>query len=411
MSVRESGPFSPGRLGSRTLKNRIIKAATFEGMTRDGVPGERLRGFHRRLAEGGVAMTTLAYCATEADGRLADDMMYLHEGVEAPLRTLVAEVQAAGALVSAQMVHCGNFSRNRRLQRVKRPLGPSRQLNLLGAASGMPFAGAMTRSDIDHVVGTFADAARLLQRVGFDAVELHFGHGYALSQFISPRTNRRTDEYGGSFENRMRLPLRVLEAVRGVVGEGFPILGKISMTDGVKGGVTWEEGIRVASTLDAAGIDGLVTSAGTSSFNPMLMFHGESIVHGMIEQQKNPLAKLGLRLIAPKMFRDYPYEELYFLEAAKRVRERVGCAVVYIGGCSTRESLERAMGEGFDFVQLGRPLIKDPDFPRNAENEPGYDSGCTHCNRCVALIDDPEGIRCPLDDPADGVPVPAPAPS
>jgi 2,4-dienoyl-CoA reductase-like NADH-dependent reductase (Old Yellow Enzyme family) len=366
MEPQSGAAFAPGRLGALELKNRVLKAATFEGMTPNGVPGEKLTRFHRDVAEGGVAMTTIAYCSTEADGRISDQMMYLHEGIEPELRALVADVQAAGARVCGQMTHCGNFSRNRSLQRLRRPLGPSRQINLLGIPSGLPFAGAMTHRDIDRLVETYGDAARLMKRTGFDAAEIHFGHGYALSQFISPKTNRRSDEYGGCLENRMRLPIRVLEAVRKAVGDGFPILGKISMTDGVKGGVTWEEGVRVASLLDRAGIDAIVTSGGTSSFNPMLLFRGDSIFQGMIEQEKNPIARLGLRLIGPRIFRDYPYEELYFLDAAKRVREAVQCAVVYIGGCTTLASLETVMREGFDFVQLGRPLIKDPGFVRSA---------------------------------------------
>ncbi len=392
--------FSPGRLAGLELKNRVIKAATFEGMSRGGTPTEQLVGFHRRLAQGGVAMTTIAYCAVEADGRLSDDMMYLHEGIETELRQLVGAVQAAGARVSGQMAHCGNFSKNRRLQRLKRPLGPSRHFNMLGLPAGIPIAGAMTAGDIDYLVGAYGDAARLMKRIGFDAAEVHFGHGYALSQFISPRTNRRTDEYGGSLENRMRLPLRVLAAVRDAVGSDFPILGKISMCDGIKGGVSWDEGVAVAQAIDRGGVDALVTSAGTSSFNPMLMFHGPSIVRGMIEVEKNPIAKFGLRLVGPKLFRDYPYKELYLLDRAKRIRDSVQCSLVYIGGCGTLESMERVLAEGFDFVQLGRPLIQDPDFVRKAMQDPSYVNGCTHCNRCVALIDHPDGIRCPVNEEA-----------
>jgi 2,4-dienoyl-CoA reductase-like NADH-dependent reductase (Old Yellow Enzyme family) len=131
----------------------------------------------------------------------------------------------------------------------------------------------------------------------------------------------------------------------------------------------------------------------------MLMFRGPSIHHGMIELEKSALVRLGLRLIGPRMFRDYPYEELYFLDRARRVRDAVGCAVVYIGGCSTRESLDRVFAAGFDFVEIGRPLLKDPDFVKGAMADPAYDSGCTHCNRCVALIDHPDGIRCTENDP------------
>ena len=393
-----SSAFEPAMLGRLPLRNRLIKAATFEGMTPEGIPGDALRNFHCRLAEGGIAMTTLAYCATEADGRLNDQMMYMHAGIQPRLRELIDAVHARGAGVSGQLGHCGNFTKNRKLQRLKRPLGPSRQINTLGLPAGMPFAGAMALQDIDHLVDGFRDAARFMKQTGFDAIEIHFGHGYGLSQFISPRTNRRTDAYGGSLSNRMRLPLRVLEAVREAVGEGFPILGKISMMDGARNGIEIDDAVEVAAALDRGGIDAIITSGGTSSFNVMKMFRGDSVLKGLIEQERNPIARLGLRLLGPRMFKEYPYEELYFLEDARRIRERVRCQLVYIGGCSTRASIETLMREGFDFVQLGRALLKDPDFVRNAMADPGYDCGCTHCNRCVALIDHPDGIRCPLND-------------
>ncbi|NNL12052.1 MAG: NADH:flavin oxidoreductase, partial [Pseudomonadales bacterium] len=253
--------------------------------------------------------------------------------------------------------------------------------------------------DIDHFVQTYVDSARFMQSVGFDAAEVHFGHGYGLSQFISPRTNKRDDIYGGSLQNRMRLPMRVLEAVKNAVGNDFPILGKMNMTDGVKDGVHLAEAIEIASMLDKGGIDALICSGGTSSFNPMVYFRGESLVTGMIEQETNPIAKLGLRIIGSKLFREYPYYENYFLEDAKKVRERVDCQMVYIGGCTELDSLEKVMQEGFDFVQLGRPLIKDPDYVKNAKANPNYKNGCIHCNRCATMIEAPGGVRCPLNDP------------
>ncbi len=390
--------FSPGQLGNLELKNRMIKAATFEGMTPDGEPGERLIEFHRRIAAGGVAMTTVAYCTTEPDGRIDEHMMYLDERFAPVLGSLIDAVHKAGARVSGQITHCGNFSKNRRLQRLKRPLGPSRQINMLGLPAGLPFAGAMSHADIDGLVDSYARAGAFMKRTGFDAAEIHFGHGYGLSQFLSAKTNRRSDEYGGSLSNRLRLPLRVLEAVRRSVGDDFPLLGKISMSDGVKGGVSWQEGLEIAAALDRGGLDAIVTSGGTSSFNPMLMFRGTSIAKSMIETEKNPLMRAGLKLLGPSMFRDYGYEELYFLERAQAVRDRVDCGVVYIGGCSTRQSLDRVFSAGFDFVQLGRPLLIDPDFPKNARAVETYDSGCTHCNTCVGLIDHPDGIHCPFAD-------------
>ena len=391
--------FSPATLGKLPLKNRILKAATYEGKTPDGIPGDLLLDFHKDIVAGGTAMTTIGYCTTEADGRINDQMMWMHDGIRDKLTHMntVLKETAPDVKISGQMTHCGNFSKNRKLQRLKRPLGPSRQFNMLGAPSGLPFAGAMKIADIDYLVQTYHDAALLMKETGFDAAEIHFSHGYGISQFISPKTNRRTDEYGGSLANRMRLPLRVLEAVRKAVGDDFPILGKMGLTDGIKDGLHIEEAIEVAAMLDAGGIDALICSGGTSSFNPMVYFRGETLDKGLIEVERNPIMKLGLKLIGPKMFRYYPYEELYFLEDAKRVRDRVNCQMVYIGGCTDVASIDKVMSEGFDFIQLGRPLIKDPAFVNNAMADPTYKNGCIHCNRCASLIEAPGGVYCPLN--------------
>lgn len=389
--------FSPAKLNGLELPNRIIKAATFENMCPDGIPGEKLTAFHRTLGEGGIGMTTVAYCAAEADGRVRDSMMYMHEGIRPQLSHLVREVQQTGAKVSGQLAHCGNFSQNQSLQR-KRPLGPCRGVNMSGLAYGLPFIGAMNHSDMDDLVRSFHDAAAFMKSVGFDAIEIHFGHGYGLSQFISPKTNRRTDEYGGSLVNRMRLPLRVLEAVRKAVGDDFPLLGKMGLMDGVEGGLMEDEAVEVAALLDEGGIDALITSGGTSSMNPMMMFRGDSLLEGLLEAETKPLMKMGLKLMGPKAFKHYPYEELYFLDGAKRVRDRINNAkLCYIGGVSTTESLETVMKE-FDFVQLGRALMKDPALVNNMKAQSNYRNGCTHCNKCAGLIGHPDGIRCVLND-------------
>jgi 2,4-dienoyl-CoA reductase-like NADH-dependent reductase (Old Yellow Enzyme family) len=340
-------------------------------------------------------MTTLAYCAAEADGRIHENMLYMHEGIRGPIEELARRVHAAGARLSGQLGHCGSFSKNRELVG-KRPLGPSRGINALGLTHGLPFAGALTKSQIRERVAVFGRAATFMKSAGFDAIEIHFGHGYGISQFISPRTNKRKDEYGGSLDNRMRFGLEVLSRVRAVVGDAFPLLAKISMSDGVRGGTSYDDAVEIAALLEKGGIDAIICSGGTSSMNPMLLFRGDSLQQGLIEQEKNPLMRLGLRLAGSRMFRDYPYQELYFLEQARRIRERVQCGVCYIGGVCTSESIARAMAEGFDFIQLGRSLLYDPDFPKRARADARHRNGCTHCNRCATLIEAEGGIHCVL---------------
>lgn len=389
--------FSPTRLNGLPLRNRIIRAATFEGMTPGGMPGKRLAELHCDAARGGVAMTTIAYCAVDPDGRIMNNMLTMDEGIRGPLQQLIDQVHAAGAAVSGQLGHCGNFSQNKDF-RGSRPLGPSPMLNIGGLPYGLLFAGAMTQANMDQLVQNFHDTAAFMQSVGFDALELHFGHGYALSQFISPRTNKRSDAYGGSLFNRMRLPLRVLEAVRKAVGDDFPILGKMGLTDGVKGGLKIDGALQVAELLDQAGIDCLIPSGGTSSMNPMLLFRGDSLLQGMLENETSRLMRLGLRWFGPRLFKHYPYQELYFLDGAKRVRDRVQCKVCYIGGVSTAASMETAIQE-FDLIQIGRALINDPALVKHAAADRHYVNACNHCNRCVTMIKNPEGIHCVLNNP------------
>ena len=385
--------FSEARINGLSLRNRLIKAATFEGKSPGGVPSDSLIRFHERIGEGGIGMTTLAYCAAESDGRIHENMMYMHEGIRPELERLIRRVQATGARVSGQLGHCGSFTKNEELSR-RRPLGPSKGTNPLGFTHGLAKVEEMTQAQIRERTMVIGRAAGFMKAVGFDAIEIHFGHGYGISQFISPKTNRRSDEYGGSLDNRMRFALEVLEEVRKTVGEDYPLLGKISMTDGVPGGVSYEDSVEIAALLEAGGIDVIVCSGGTSSMNPMLLFRGDSLVPGLVKHERSLLMKLGIRLAAPWMFKTYPYEEMYFLDHAKRIRDRVQCGVCYIGGVCTNESIRVLMDAGFDFIQLGRALIFDPDFAKQAQARASYKNGCSHCNECATLIEAPGGIYC-----------------
>jgi 2,4-dienoyl-CoA reductase-like NADH-dependent reductase (Old Yellow Enzyme family) len=386
--------YAPAQLGPLHLRNRLIKSATSEGMTPLGVPGEALTNFHKRIGTGGIGMTTIAYCAVEPDGRLHENQLFMREGIAPQMRQLIDEVHTTGAKVSGQMAHAGGFTKNRDLER-RRAMGPSASLNKLGAARGMFLCGAMDDTDIADMVRAYRDAATFMKAVGFDAVEIHFGHGYALSQFISPKTNRRTDRYGGSLANRMRLPLMCLDAVRDAVGEHFPILGKMSLEDGVKGGQSLDDGVDIARMLDRSGIDGIVTSGGSSSGNPMMLFHGDNMQPHLVRAEPNALMRMAIRLAGPFMFENYPYKPLYFRERALGIREAVDCAVVYVGGATSHSDFATLMGDGFDFIQLGRALLSDPDLPIQAASNPDWKSRCIHCNECVATIEHVDGVHCP----------------
>jgi 2,4-dienoyl-CoA reductase-like NADH-dependent reductase (Old Yellow Enzyme family) len=385
---------SPASLGPLRLRNRIIKTATYEGMTPHGVPAPALTRHHAELARGGVGMTTVAYCAVSPNGRTFAEQMWMREEIVPALGALTDAVHAEGAAVSLQLGHCGYFSRNTELPG-RRSLGPSRLLNEYGLLSGIPFSRAMSREDIAATVEDFAAAAERARRAGFDAVEIHFGHGYLLSQFLSPATNRRSDEYGGSLGNRLRFPLEVIAAVKERVGGAVAVLVKTNLRDGFRGGLEIEDAVTVCEALERAGVDAIELTGGFTSRTPFYLFRGRAPLKEMIEVEKSRLHRVALRLFGPRTIREYPFEELYFLELARRVREKVSVPLVLLGGCLSTENLETAMREGFDFVAMGLALIADPDLVLRMAEGSAERSRCISCNRCVAEMDR-GGVRCVL---------------
>jgi 2,4-dienoyl-CoA reductase-like NADH-dependent reductase (Old Yellow Enzyme family) len=392
--------FSPARLGGLELRNRFIKAGAYEGMCPDGMPSPGLLEHHRAVAIGGVGMTTVAYCAVSPDGRTFEQQMHMRDEVVPELRKITEACHAAGAKISLQLGHCGFFSRNRSIT-CGRPIGPSFRFNVYGALIGMPFARAMTELEIRQTIDDFGEAATRAVQAGFDAVELHMGHGYLLSQFLSPTVNRRKDSWGGSLENRLRLPVEVVRRVREKLPPGFPILCKTNLRDGFRGGLELEESIEVARALEREGVDALVLSGGYTSKSAFYLFRGEVPRKEMIEVEHSKLMKMALWVFGPIVMRTSPFEELYFLEDAKQVRAAVKLPLCLIGGVVSIEGVEAAMREGFDFVVMARALIHDPDFVRKLETGEVTRSKCDACNKCVAEMDRPGGVRCVC---ADGPP-------
>lgn len=390
-------PFDPGRLGPIELRNRVIKSATYEGMSPGGVPGDALVDFHATLARGGVGMTTVAYCAVHRDGRTFPDQLWMRDEVVPRLARLTAAVHEHGAKASIQLAHCGFFSKLRRADGGP-PRGPSPTLNVYGLAAGLPYARAMHSAEIEAVPGVFADAAGMAREAGFDAVELHLGHGYLLSQFISPATNHRTDAWGGSLEGRMKLPLAVVRAVRERVGDALAVLAKLNTSDGFRGGLEIEEAVASAAMLDEAGIDGIITSGGTTTRSPLFLMRGERPLEQMIQVEKSALQRWVLRLFGPAVLRAFPFEETFFRDAGLRILERVSTEVILLGGVVSRQNLERAMADGFGFVQMGRALIADPDLVDRLQRREVERTRCNACNQCVAAMD-AGGVRCVLDAP------------
>ncbi|MEM6722684.1 MAG: NADH:flavin oxidoreductase, partial [Bacteroidota bacterium] len=296
--------------------------------------------------------------------------------------------------VSIQLTHCGYFTKN---VAVKRPLAPSRVFNEYGCLSGILFSKAMTRKDMDRLRNDFVRSARQLREVGFDAMELHMGHGYLLSQFLSPKTNRRRDQYGGSIENRVRYPLEIFRAIQAELGPDFPVLVKINLDDGFPGGFTLEECQYVARELEKAGCAALVLSGGFTSKTPFYLLRGKIPLKGMIENGTSFAEKMTMRLFGPWIIKPYPFKPNFFLEQAKIIRESVAMPLVYVGGVNAKTDIEHLVAEGFDFIAIGRPLIHDPNFLAKMQTGEIERSGCNRCNECIVEMDR-GGIRCVLND-------------
>lgn len=386
---------APVQLAGLTLKNRIIKSATFEGHTPKGEVTDGLIKFHTDIARGGTGLTTVAYCGVSDDSRTFADQMVMSESLLPRLRQLADAVHQHGGKVSGQLAHCGGFTRTRPKESFH-PLGPSWRLNHYGLFSGIPFGAPMNERQMQILVNHYANSARLLKEAGFDALEIHMGHGYLLSQFISPAINKRTDNYGGSLNNRMRLPLRLLDAIRNAVGDDFPLLAKLNLSDGFRGGLQLPESIEAAKLLEQNGLNAIVMSGGFTAQTPMYLFRGKSPVKGMIAAEKNPLMKASLKFFGKRLFREFEYKELYFLDKALEMRDAVDMPLAYLGGVSSAEGIAKAMACGFDFVAMARALVKDPQFIANLHNNKTLSSDCTHCNGCVATMTAPGGVHCTL---------------
>lgn len=383
--------FSPMRLGLLKLRNRIIRTAAFEGMCPDGAPTPALQEHHRRVAQGGVAMTTVAYCSVSADGRSYPTQICMRPEIATELHSLSAAIQAEGAAASIQLGHCGYFANKHVIG--GRPLGPSRVFNTYG----LSFARPMTEGDISRVIEDFAKAAGIAHETGFDAIELHAGHGYLLSQFLSPFTNRRRDRWGGSLENRARLTLEVLRAMREAVGSDMPILVKINMRDGFAAGLQRDDALQVAKWLEAEGAAALVLSGGFVSKTPFYMLRGDLPIKQMVKVQNSWHVKLGLTLFGKLLVQRYAFQPAFLRDDARAFRAAVRMPLVVVGGLNSRAIIEEVLAEGFDLVALGRPLIYDPDFVVKLQRGDIEATGCEPCNECIAEMDR-GGVRCVRED-------------
>ncbi|MBP1845710.1 NADPH2 dehydrogenase [Rhizobium petrolearium] len=317
--------FSPGRIGSLTLANRIVMPPMqrYEGTAEGFATGYHVNHYARR-ARGGVGLVILESTAISPEGRLmGDDIGIFSEAHALALSRIAAAVKAEGASALVQLSHGGRKSR---------PYGGGPLLAPSAVAYderyGMPQA--MTEADIEKLIADFRIAARRAIDSGFAGVELHAAHGYLLHQFLSPLSNRRDDEYGGDEDRRAVLPARIIRAVRDELGPQPVVTMRISASDNADSGLTPEMAARALSYLAGHGLDAVHVSAG-----------------GLV----------------PPAAQTMPLVES--LACAEIIRSALSIPVIAVGGINNLADVEAILSTGkADFVAIGRPLLIYPDLSR-----------------------------------------------
>lgn len=372
--------FTPVTLGPLTLRNRSIRSAAFESMCPGNVPSPQLLAYHRSVAAGGVGMTTVAYAAVTRSGLSFDRQLWMRPEIVPGLRELTDAVHAEGAAASIQLGHCGNMSHKSICGCL--PVGASSGFNLYSPT----FVRGLRADELPEMAKAYGRSVCLAREAGFDAVEIHAGHGYLISQFLSPSTNHRKDEFGGTLANRMRFMEMVMEEVMKAAGNDMAVLVKMNMRDGFRGGMELDESLQVARKLQELGAHALVLSGGFVSKAPMYVMRGEMPIRTMTHYMTCWWLKYGVRLVGKYMIPSVPFREAYFLEDALKFREALDIPLVYVGGLVSRQKIEEVLNHGFEAVQMGRALLNEADFVNRMRREENARCNCRHSNYCIARM-------------------------
>ncbi|MEA4857759.1 MAG: NADH:flavin oxidoreductase [Solidesulfovibrio sp.] len=357
--------FTPFVINGMRLRNRFVRSATAEGLAApDGSVTDRLEAAMKALAVGGVGLVISGHAYVEKRGQAGLGQMGVHlPAMEAGVARLARCVHAHGGRFVVQLAHAG--CRADPALSGEPAVGPSAPEGADGGACQ-----AMTAEDLARLEAAFAAAAALCRDAGADGVQIHAAHGYGISQFLSPRTNRRQGAYGGSLENRARLLLEIVGSIRGLVGRDFPLLVKINSEDFLEGGMDAAESRRVVAWLETAGVDAVELSGGT-------------------------LDSGRLSPVRPGRF-PLPEGEAWYREAARAVKAAgLGIPLALVGGVRSLETAEELVASGTaDLLALSRPLIREPGLVARWQSGDRTPSACLSDNLCFVPLRRGEGVSC-----------------
>lgn len=367
---REIGPsalFEPGRIGQLEIRNRFVRAGTSESMADpDGRVTPALLDLYGRLGRHDVGLVMTGHLFCEPRGRYAPAQVGIHDDAMVPgLADLAGTVRATGARVFAQVAHAGSQSRAFGVE----PLAPSPIPNALTGR----MVEAATPDQIEGAIAAFAAGARRAVAAGFDGVHIHGANGYLISEFCSPLTNRRDDEWGGDAERRDRFLREVVKAIRAAVPAGFPVTLKLGIADAEQPGLTVEESVGRCARLACAGLDAIEVSV-----NVMVAPSDSAKTYVAVDRGRALRDLLVHRLLAS------PGEEAYFDGWARRLREALDTKIILVGGLRTTATMERVITSGdADFIAMARPFIREPDLVSQIAAGRTGRVDCTSCNLCL----------------------------
>jgi len=378
--------FQPMSIGPVSLRNRVIRSATHEGMAeKDGCPTKKLRELYLRLAKGGVGAIITGYAGVEQNGKcpLHHMLMIDQDRFIGPYHAITEGVHGVDAPIFLQIAHSGRETRSRI---TGMPTVAPSAIRDKFYSEDMPKE--LTGGEIEGIIESFVKAIGRARRAGFDGVQLHAAHGYLLSQFLSPYTNRRTDQWGGTTENRFRIVREIFDRARRAVGD-YPILAKLNAYDGRKGGMRIDEAVRTARLLEESGCAAIEVSCGTSE-DGLYMTRGPKLpidavfVHTFKFKSLPSWQKSLMRPFASLLTRQPKPLAKYNVEAAQAIKAQVGIPVIVVGGITSLADIEGILGEGkADAVSMSRPFIIEPNIVKKLQEGKQERSKCIQCNFCV----------------------------
>jgi 2,4-dienoyl-CoA reductase-like NADH-dependent reductase (Old Yellow Enzyme family) len=390
--------FEPIWLRGVRVPNRIVKSAMAEGRAElSGRPTPALVRSYARWARGGVGLAITGMAHVREGFSFTDHEIGLYDdALIEPLTSVTRAVHEQGGRIVAQLCHAPP----------QLPRAKARRLGAVAPSCGLSRTNLLVHHAIDsdelwRLVAEFGAAARRAREAGFDGAQLHAAHGYLLSRMLSPRFNRRNDRWGGSFERRLAFMREVVGAVRKSLGDELPLLVKLNVADGVRGGLVLEQGIAIARRLQAWGVDAIEVSAGVGDVGlGCYPNRGEIPVELGKEFLRREFPFLGraTRLLGPYLraqARALAFDEGYFAELAQSVANAVDIPVIAVGGIRSRDFAERLLGESrVAMVSLARPLVRQPTLPRQWREGRSLVAQCTSCNECFVRIGLGEPLRC-----------------